>query len=478
MSFSNAAISTRVPPQSIEAERAAMGAMLLGDDSGREAISKIVSTVKVEDFYRPAHQKIYSAIRSLFESGEKVDLVTIHDFLSKAGNVESAGGYSYLAGLLDEIPLVANAEEYARIIKEKSVMRRLMEVGSRLYGSASEDALPVDDLLNQTGQTLYEIAQQRFTGGMRPLHQLILPEIENLERLVARASSDPGMITGLPTGFPLLDQLTSGLQDGELIVIAARPGMGKTSFVLNIAEHVAVNKRIPVLIFSLEMTAHSLIMRMLCAHAGVDSQSLRRGQLFPEERSKLLQAAAVLNDMTIWIDDSSRMSPIELRAKARRVLGETRAQGALIIVDYLQEMDFGSESDRGRGMRPENRQQEIALISRSLKGVAKELNLPVVVVSQLSRALEKREGVKSKPRLSDLRESGAIEQDADVVVFLYRDPKYSSEDDEPTDDQQGYVTRVNVAKQRNGPTGAFQLYFQRSHTKFTPVDTHLMSEEE
>ena len=336
MAVSNTAVSSRVPPQSIEAERAAIGAMLLGDDSGREAISKIVSVLKIEDFYRPAHQRIYSAIRTLFESGEKVDLVTVHDFLGKAGDVEGAGGYSYLSGLLDEIPLVANTDEYAAIIKEKSVMRRWMEIGSRLYGSAAEDAVPVDDLLNQTGQTLYEIAQQRFQTGMRPLHQLILPEIEKIEKLVARSSSEPGMLTGLPTGYPLLDHLTSGLQNGELVVIAARPGMGKTSFVLNIAEHVALNKRIPVLIFSLEMTAHSLIMRMLCSHARVDSQSLRRGQLYPEERARLLQAAAVLNDMTIWIDESSRMTPLELRAKARRVLGEAKAQEAMIVVDYLQ----------------------------------------------------------------------------------------------------------------------------------------------
>lgn len=469
----------RVPPQSLEAERAALGALLLGTEPSREALAKVVSSLSVQDFYRTGHQRIFAAVRGLFERGEKVDLITVTESLRRAGELETAGGHVYVAGLVDEIPLVTNIEDYAKIIKDKSVMRRLMEVGSDLFGRASEDATTPDALVDSASQLLYEIAQQRYAGGMKPIREFVLPEIEKIEALAARGGTEPGMLTGVGTGFRHLDELTLGLQAGEMIVLAARPGMGKTSFALNIAEHVALSRTAPVLVFSLEMTARSLVRRLVCAHARVDSQSVQRGHLFAEDRAKIAQAFGVLNDLPLWIDESSRLTPLELRARARRVLGEARAaegQG-LIIVDYMQMMDFHAE---GSGMRPENRQQEITAISRSLKAVAKELAVPLVVLSQLSRAPERREGPKSRPRLSDLRESGAIEQDADVVVFLYRDPKDMEEGvEQEAGAPSGHVTRVSVSKQRNGPTGAFDLYFNRSYTRFDNLDrTSVEAEDE
>ncbi len=464
----------KVPPQSLEAERAALGAMLLGNEASREAIAKLVSKVQVDDFYRTAHQKLYAGIRAIFDKGEKVDMITVTEWLRKNDSLEQAGGHSYIAGLVDEIPLVSNVDEYARIISEKAVMRRLMEVGNDLFGRAIEDAMPVDDLVNGVSQILYEIAQDRFSGGMQPINQYVLHEIEKVEQLMARAG-EIGLITGLPTGFELLDQLTSGLHPAELIVLAARPGMGKTSFALNVAEHIAMHRKVPVLIFSLEMSAQSLVRRLLCAHARVDSQSVRRGQLFGEDRARIMQAFGVLNELPIWIDESSRLTPIELRARARRILGEAKAPEGegIIIVDYMQMMDCHAD---GTGGRPENRQQEITAISRSLKAVAKELKMPVLVLSQLSRAPERRDD--SRPRLSDLRESGAIEQDADVVIFLYRDKKDAT--DVPQGEMQmGWVTRLSVAKQRNGPTGAFPLYFNRQYTRFDLLETsQLVAEDE
>jgi len=464
----------RVPPQNLEAERAALGAMLMGTDSSREAIIKAIEMLSVADFYRTGHQKIFTAIRSLFDKGEKADLITVSEELRRAGEIETAGGASYVASLVDEIPLVANMDEYARIVRNKATMRRLMEVGSSLFGRASEDSMAVEELLNNASQLLYEISQQRFSGGLQSLKNLVLPEIEKVEALAARAGTEADMLTGLPTGYHWLDQLTSGLQAGELNVVAARPGMGKTSFALNIAEHVARVRKVPVLIFSMEMSSHALVRRLLCSHARVDSQSVRRGQLYDEDRGKLYQAASVLNELPIFIDESSRLTPLEMRARARRVLGEAHVKSGdgLIIVDYLQLMDYGSE---GFASRVENRQQEITAISRSAKAIAKELNVPVMMISQLSRAPERRE--VSKPRLSDLRESGAIEQDADVVIFIWRDPKDAPEGGEEGGGQ-GIVTRISVAKQRNGPTGSFPLYFNRAYTRFDHLETSQIQPDE
>jgi replicative DNA helicase len=464
----------RVPPQNLDAERAALGAMLMGSDSSHEAITKAIETLSVTDFYRTGHQKIYVAIRGLFDKGEKVDLITVSEELRRIGEIDTAGGSSYVASLIDEIPMVANMDEYARIIRDKATMRRLMEVGSSLFGRASEDSMAVEELLNNASQILYEISQKRFSGGLQPLKNLVLPEIEKVEALAARAGTEADMLTGLPTGYHWLDQLTSGLQAGELNVVAARPGMGKTSFALNIAEHVAMVRKVPVLIFSMEMSAHALVRRLLCSHARVDSQSVRRGQLYDEDRGKLYQAASVLNELPIFIDESSRLTPLEMRARARRIFGEAHVKegDGLIIVDYLQLMDYGAE---GFSSRVENRQQEITAISRSAKAIAKELNVPVMMLSQLSRAPERRE--VSKPRLSDLRESGAIEQDADVVVFIWRDPKDAPEGGEESGGH-GIVTRISVAKQRNGPTGSFPLYFNRAYTRFDHLETSQIQPDE
>jgi len=462
----------KVPPSNLEAERATLGAMLLGTDASRDAIGKAATIVRPPDFYRIGHQRIAHAIFMLFEQGEKVDLLTTAEYLKKSGELESAGGPAYIGGLVDELPIVANIEEYARIIREKATMRRLMEIGSALFGTASEDAVPVAELLNDASQSLFNLTSEMLRGGMQQAKDLLLPEIERIEMLAARGSTDA--VTGLPTGFRLLDEMTAGLQKEEFIVVAARPGQGKSSFILNVVENVCLTRHIPVLIFSLEMSASSLVRRLICSHARVDSQRVRRGHLFPEDKGNLMQALHVLDTMNIWIDDSPHLSPIEIRAKARRLLAESGQSDGLILVDYLQMMDTGHE----RGMiRMENRQQEIAYISRSLKAVAKDLKVPVVVASQLSRAPERREGRHSRPRLSDLRESGAIEQDADVVLFLYREEQRREEQPQ-ADVRQGWVTQLAVAKQRNGPTGRFPLFFNRAYTRFDSFESSEITPEE
>jgi len=465
----------RVPPQNLEAERACLGAMLLGHDGAREAIAKAVVLAAPRDYYRTGHQKIAEAISSLFNQGEKVDLITVAEYLRKSGDLQLVGGDAYIAGLVDEMPLVSNIEEYAEIIKEKAVLRRLMEIAARLYGNASEDSSPGAVVLNDASQNLYDLMQDSLRGSMMPISKLVLQEVEHIEQLSNRANTD--VVTGLPTGFKHLDEMTSGFQKGELIVIAARPGQGKTSFLLNIVEHICDKRKdAPIILFSLEMSAQSLVRRMICAHARVDSQRVRRGHLYPEDKANLMQAYPVLERMNIWIDDSSRMTPLELRAKARRVIAETRATDALVVVDYLQLLDAGA--DRGVA-RMESRQAEIAFISRTLKGVAKDLGVPVVVASQLSRAMDKRDEKNRRPRLSDLRESGAIEQDADVVVFLYREEKKADASGPQEDMRQGWVSQCSIAKQRNGPTGRFPLYFNRAYTRFDSLDnTEIQQEDE
>jgi replicative DNA helicase len=460
----------------VNAERATLSAMLQGTEASTEAVAKAAGQLLVEHFYRTSHADIYRAIRELFEAGEKVDLITVCDRLKRMGRLDAAGGEAYVAGLVDEIAIASNVEEYAKIVKDKATMRKLSEVGYQLFDRAAKDQLAPDDLLNQASHYLYELAQDRLEGGLQKIEKVIISEIEKVETLQAQAGGEESMMTGLPTGFHWLDQVTSGLQRGELIVLAARPGMGKTSFAMNIAEHVARVKKVPVLFFSLEMSAHGLVRRLICAQARVDSHDVRRGRLFAEDRTRLMNAASILHDLPIWFDESSWLMPIQVRARARRILGETGKFDGLIIVDYLQLMDFSSE---GGGGRPESRQQEITAISRSMKSVAKELNVPVMVLSQLSRAPERRGDAAAKPRLSDLRESGAIEQDADVVIFIYRDPRDNPEGEGSRPDRP-YVARLCVAKQRNGPTGTFRLVFNRAYTRFdNPAEMdELMPEDE
>lgn len=476
MNPARASALDKIPPQNLEAERAALGAMLLGDEASREAVAKAMATLRPEDFYKTAHQRIFAAMRALFEESEKIDAVTVKDKLEQGGHLETAGGPAYIGGLVDELPLTSMIEEYARIVKDKADMRKVVEVGNGLFSRGMEGAFSVMDLLNQGTQRLLEIMTQRYAGGMRPIREYMIPTIERVEKLAARAEREAGFLTGLPTGYKKLDEALSGLQNGELVILAARPGMGKTSFALNVAENVATQRRAPVLIFSMEMSSHQLVTRMLCAHAKVNSHDVRMGRTFPEDRAKLHHSAGVLNDLPVLIDDASRLTPLEIRAKARRVLAEHKSEGnALIIVDYLQLMEIGNDSF---GSRSENRQQEITTISRLLKAVAKELNVPVMVLSQLSRAPERREGTKQKPRLSDLRESGSIEQDADVVIFLYRDVKEEGGEGQETGIEQGWITRVLIAKQRNGPTGVLELYFNRPYTRFDEIETHFTADDE
>ena len=464
-----------LPPHSLEAERWALGAMMLGTDASQEAVAVAAGMITEQDFYRASHQAVFRAILQLSERGEKVDLVTVADALGRAGDLESAGGRAYLAGLLDEMPLVANLESYLKIIQEKSSMRRLMDIGHRLLGSATAGVGEAEALIQAATQRLYEVSITGTRGGLVSVKKMVLPTMEKLTTLSQRAMSEEGFITGLPTGFHWLDQMTSGLQGGEMIVLAARPGMGKTSLALNIAMNVAEAKGIPVLIFSIEMSAHDLVLRLLCSRAQVDSHDVRKGRLYGEDRNKIHLAANILNEMPIWIDESSRLTPLEVRSRVRRVLGETKAPQALVIVDYMQLMDF--TVDWG-GSRPENRQQEITSISRSLKAVAKELGIPILVLSQLSRAPERRDEKKIRPRLSDLRESGSIEQDADAVLMIYQDP---AENRPPEDGSIPLVinARVALAKNRNGPTGTFPLEFHKPFTRFYHREHHqLLPEDE
>ncbi|HSF33226.1 MAG TPA: replicative DNA helicase [Candidatus Tectomicrobia bacterium] len=437
----------KLPPQHIEAEQCVLGAILLEND----ALLKALEVLKPAHFYRDAHRKIFEAILDLFERSEPIDLLTASESLRKRNQLDEIGGSTYLATLLEAVPTAANIRYHARIVREKAILRSLINVSTEVIAECYEHTEDVEDLLDRAERMIFEISEQRVNAAFVNLKELLKDSIRYTEQLYERH----GLVTGLPSGFRDFDQITAGLQPSDLIIIAARPGMGKTSYALNIARNVAQRfheAQQAVAVFSLEMSKEQLALRMLCAEAEIDSNNLRRGFIEKREWGRLVNAANDLSDLPIYIDDSPGISVLDIRAKARRLQAEHGL--GLVIIDYLQLL-------RGRG-RMENRQQEISEISRSLKALAKELKVPLMALSQLSRAVEQR-GDRI-PQLADLRESGAIEQDADLIVFIYRDEVYNKE----TKDQG--IAKIIVGKQRNGPTGEIALQFSKEYARFKDLD--------
>ncbi|MFC1627789.1 replicative DNA helicase [Gemmatimonadota bacterium] len=431
----------RLPPQSVEAERAVLGAMLLGV----EAIGKVVEVLDETCFYRDANRRIFQAVISLYQKSEPADLVTVREELKSAGNLEAVGGEVYLAELLDEVASSANVSHYARIVLEAAIKRKLIGALTGVIADAYDTTEEAVDLLDRAEQTVFSLSERRLRKGALPLETIL----EKTFELIEKAHERKGGLSGIPTGFKKLDDMLAGMQPADLIILAGRPSMGKTAFALNVARNIAIDEGIPAAFFSLEMSAHQLAQRMLCAEARVNIHSVRTGRLPATDWQKLSMSVGRLADANILIDDSASLSVLEFRAKARRLKAEYDI--GLIAVDYLQLM---------MGPRSESRQIEITMISRALKALAKELNIPVLALSQLSRAVETRTG-DHRPQLSDLRESGALEQDADVVLFMYR-PEYYNRD---KPEYQG-LAEVIVGKQRNGPTGIVPLVFHSEYARF------------
>jgi replicative DNA helicase len=436
----------RIPPQNLEAEQAVLGAMLIE----REAISKVAELLRPEDCYREAHRLIYNAMLELFNKNDAVDMVTVIEFLRKEDKLEAAGGIAYVTSLANSVPTAANVLYHARIVEEKALLRQLINAATNIAGMGYEGSEEVTNVLDSAEKMILSVSSRKMGGEFTPIKSIIFDAFNKIEQLYA----SKGSITGLSTGFKDLDKLTSGLQPSDLILIAARPSMGKTAFVLNIAQHIGIAEKKAVAFFSLEMSKEQLVQRMLCAESAIDSQRLRIGELEAKDWTKLVSGADRLSAAPIFIDDTAGITVMEMRSKARRLKIEHNL--SLIIIDYLQLMQ-GS----GKGKGSENRQQEISEISRSLKALAREINVPVIALSQLSRSVESRQ-VK-KPMLSDLRESGSLEQDADIVAFLYRDDYYNPDSDKKN------ITEVIIAKHRNGPVDTVQLFFHKQFTKFSDL---------
>jgi len=430
----------KIPPQNIEAEMAVLGSMLIEED----ALPLAIEILDKDCFYKDSHRKVFEAILNLFDSNKAVDLITISDELKRNNLLVDIGGASFLTELVNSVPTAANVGHYARIVKEKSILRSLINNGTEIVSLAYESEGNVDEVLDKAERLIFEIGENKKETTFILLKEAIKDSIDTIDKLYQKKAH----ITGIATGFIDFDQRTSGLQSSDLIVVAGRPSMGKSAFALGIAEYAGVVEKIPVAFFSLEMSKEQLVQRLLCSHARVDAHKVRTGYLAPSDWPRLTAAAGKLSEANIFIDDSPAISVMELRAKARRLKSQHNIQ--LMIVDYLQLM-------RGSA-RAENRQQEISEISRSLKALARELYLPVVAISQLSRAVEAR--TDHRPQLSDLRESGAIEQDADVVVLILREEYYN-----PTSDNEG-IAEVIIAKQRNGPVGTHKLTFIKEYTRF------------
>jgi len=433
----------KIPPQNIEAEMATLGAMIIDEKS----ISEILEIADESYFYREEHKIIFKSIISLFDARKKIDILTISEDLAKKKTLEKAKGVAYLTTLADFVPASANAAYYAHIVKEKGILRCLLGCANQIASFVYKGEEEVNNILDRAEKLIFEISDRRIEGGYVHIKDIIKDGIELIESLYHKKSH----VTGIPTGFKDFDLKTAGLQKGDLIIAAGRPSMGKSAFVVSIADYVAVEEKIPVAIFSLEMSKEQLMQRFLCLEAKVEVNRVRTGFLTPSEWPILTSAAGKLSEAPIYIDDAPAINVFELRAKARRLKAHHNIQ--LILVDYLQLI---------RGMRRgDNRQQEISDISQGLKALAKELSVPIIAVSQLSRAVESREG--HRPKLSDLRESGAIEQDADVVVLLFREEYYN-----PSEDNRG-IAEVIIAKQRNGPVGSINLTFLKEYTKFADM---------
>lgn len=443
-------ISDRIPPQNIEAERSTLGSMLLE----REAVFKAQEILTADDFYREAHRLVWHAVIGLVDRGEPVDLVTITDYLKNRDQLERIGGVSYLTGLVNMVPTAANVEYYARIVEEKSILRSVITAATDIVGLGYDETREAEAVLDEAERSIFAIAQRRKNQGTVPLKSILIPAFDRIEKI----HESKGGVTGLPTGFPDLDRLTAGLQPSDLIILAARPSIGKTTFALNIAQRASTEHKIPVAVFSLEMSKEQLALKLLCSEAGVDMQRMRNGRLKEEDWPRLSRALGVLSEANMFIDDTASISALQVRTKARRIKAEYGL--GLIVIDYLQLM-------QGRA-RAENRQQEVSEISRSLKALARELALPVLALSQLSRAVEHR--TSKVPTLADLRESGSLEQDADIVAFLYREDYYNPQAENPN------VTELIVAKHRNGPLGKVKFYFHKEFSTFESLAAEGMAE--
>jgi len=436
---------SKIPPQNIEAEQSVLGSMLLS----RDAIIDVSEIIKADDFYKESHKKLFDVMMEMFEKDIPVDLVTVVDELRKRNMLEAIGGIDYIASLSSNVITTANVSYYAKLIKEKATLRRLIEASSEIM-ELSYEGDDVETVLDIAEQKIFDIAQGRNTTNFSPIKDVLMNTFYKIEELY----KNKGQLTGIPSGFPDLDLKTAGFQPSDFILVAARPSMGKTSFALNIAQNAALLTGLPVAIFSLEMSKEQLVNRLICSTANIDSQKLRTGNLDEDDWMKLAAAMTPLSKAPIYIDDTPGIGVMDIRAKCRRLKLEKGL--GLVMIDYLQLM-------QGRG-KAENRQQEISEISRSLKSLARELNVPVITLSQLSRAPESRSD--HRPILSDLRESGAIEQDADIVMFLYRDDYYHK------DSEKKNIAEVIIAKHRNGPTGTVELLWLAQYTKFVSLDKY------
>lgn len=432
----------RVPPQNIEAEQCVLGSILLQQG----AILKVLEILTDEDYYRAANRTIYKIMVELFERNEPLDLITVANALKDRHKLEEVGGPAYLASLTDIIPVAANIVHYANIVRKKSILRQLIQTSTEIAGRCYEEQDDIDILLEETEQRVFEISRSKSSQSFAPISSIITENFKTVEKLFERKEH----ITGVSSGYDDFDKMTAGLQPADLIILAGRPSMGKTALAMNMAQNAAIHHRVPVGVFSLEMSKESLGMRLLCSESRVPSTRLRTGFLQDQDWPKLTRAAGLLSESPIFIDDTPAISVLEIRAKARRL--KTEHDIGLILVDYLQLM-------RGRG-NTQSREQEISEISRSLKAMAKELKVPVIALSQLNRSLENRPN--KRPQLSDLRESGAIEQDADVICFIYRDEVYNKGEDNPNKG----VAELIIGKQRNGPTGTVFLSFIDRYTRF------------
>ncbi len=430
-------ILERTLPQSLEAEMSVLGAMLLDN----EVISLVVPILNKNSFYKTAHQELYQTIVEVYDKGQMVDLVVLREELKKRSLLEKVGGIEYVMELEEAVPTIGNVEFYANIIREKSIKRNLIEVAAGIQKQAFEESCDTGQLLDSSERAIFDITQKKFHAASSKINEILKETFSRIENLHDRQNR----LTGLSTGYYDLDDLTCGLQASELIIVAARPSMGKTSLALNILEHAGVIDKKSVVLFSLEMSAQQVAQNMLCSHARIDAHKLRKGFLEDSQWSNLSYGLGSLSEAPIFIDDTPGLSVLEVRAKARRLKAQYDIQ--LVVVDYLQLMESS---------RAENRQQEISIISRGLKSLARELSIPVIAVSQLNRSVETREG--HKPRMSDLRESGSIEQDADVIVLLHRDNYYDVEKDN--------TAELIIAKQRNGPTGVVKLTFLSQFMRF------------
>jgi replicative DNA helicase len=439
-------MADRLPPQNMEAEQAVLGAIFLEPSSLTLASEMLIP----EDFYRGAHQRIFNAMLKLNDKGEAIDLVTVTEELAATKLLEDVGGISYLSELAGSVPTAANIEYYAKIVEEKSLLRRLIRTATSIAQDSYTREDEVDALLGEAEKSILEVSQRKSAGSFHQIKDVLVRTYDNIEVMHNRV----GDITGIATGFAELDKMTAGFQRNDLIIVGARPSVGKTAFALNIAQNVATKTDEKVAIFSLEMGAEQLVMRMLCAEGNIDAQRLRTGSLTDEDWGKLTMAMGSLSNAGIFIDDSPGVRVQDIRAKCRRLKQEQGGLG-MILIDYLQLV-------LGSGRSGENRQQEVSEISRSLKALARELQVPVIALSQLSRGVEQRQD--KRPMMSDIRESGSIEQDADIVAFLYRDDYYDKESENKN------IIEIIIAKQRNGPTGTVSLAFVKEYNKFVNLE--------